>query len=337
MKNILVFNVNWLGDVIFSSPVFKALKQKYPDAKISCLALDRVKPVLELIPYVDEIIIFDEKQVRWNVFAKYAFVNNICRRDFDAVFLLHGSKSRAKLMKQAGIPIRVGYDGNGRGSCLTHIVPENDMISHRSDFYLEVVNFFDVFVEDKTNVLTVPIDAIDQVKGLLSASDISDEDFLVAVNTGGNWDLKQWPEENFRLLVKTLAKDLKVKVVLSGAVKDVDRVDRIVSSLDVDPIVLAGKTGFRQLVALMQRADVVVSSDSGPLHVANAVGTSVVGIFGPTRPEITGPRGSGEKIILQYDLGCNDHACYELDCPDNICVKAVNVEDVVDAIRRFKS
>ena len=89
-------------------------------------------------------------------------------------------------------------------------------------------------------------------------------------------------------------------------------------------------------MALMKRADCVVSADSGPVHIASSVGTNVIGIFGPTRPEITGPRGSGRAVILQRDVGCNRRPCYNLECPDNICMQAVNVKEVLDAVRQFQ-
>ena len=103
----------------------------------------------------------------------------------------------------------------------------------------------------------------------------------------------------------------------------------------VNPVVLAGKTDLNQLVALMKRANLVVSADSGPLHMASSVGTDVIAIFGPTRPEITGPRGRGKSIILQEELGCNKDACYQLDCTDNVCMKSITVDDVFSAIEKI--
>jgi len=339
-KNILVVNVNWMGDVIFSSPVFMALHEQYPQAKITCLAVPRVKPVLELIPYVDEIIVFHEKRLRWNIFSKILFLLDIRRRGFDVVFLLHGSRSRAQLMSKSGIAKRVGYERKNRGLFLTDIIPVNKTKFHRSDYYLEIIKSFGVPVNDSMCVLTVPINAKKEIDELLARQGVSEDDFCIVVNTGGNWDLKQWPEENFCFLVEKLIRDLKVRVILSGAECDVERVKRIVKFCDdvnCEPIDLTGKTSISQLVALMQRANIVVSSDSGPLHVASAVGTSVIGIFGPTRPEVTGPRGSGRVSILQQDVGCNREPCYKLDCPDHVCMEAITVEEVVSVVRQIKN
>jgi len=85
----------------------------------------------------------------------------------------------------------------------------------------------------------------------------------------------------------------------------------------------------------MKRADIVVSADSGPLHMANSIGTATVGIYGPTEMKITGPRGSGVSVVLKKDVGCNREPCYHLKCPDNICMKAIDVEEVHNAITKI--
>jgi len=135
MDRILVVNVNWLGDVIFSSPVFRALKDAYPNARISCLAVPRVREVLESIPFVDEIIVYDEEGWHWNPLAKLKLIFELRQKRFDAAFLLHRSLTRALLVYLAGIPRRVGYDAKNRGRFLTHVVEPLDGTVHRSDHY----------------------------------------------------------------------------------------------------------------------------------------------------------------------------------------------------------
>ena len=115
MKNILVVNVNWLGDIVFSAPVFQAIKDTYPQSRVSALALPRVVGILKQVPYVDEIIVYDEKGHDRSLWGKLKLIAHLRSKDFDAVFLLHGSWTRALLVFLAGIPIRVGYDRKKRG------------------------------------------------------------------------------------------------------------------------------------------------------------------------------------------------------------------------------
>ena len=155
MKNILVVNVNWLGDVIFSAPVFKALKRSYPQARVSCLVVPRIKDVLEQCPSVDEIIVYDEKGSHSSPWAKLKLIKALRNKKFDVVFLLHRSMTRALLVYLAGIPERVGYDTKKQSRFLTQKISLSGEQRHRSDEYLKVIEGYGVSVQDRVCELTV--------------------------------------------------------------------------------------------------------------------------------------------------------------------------------------
>src|SRR3989338_7094654 len=272
MKNILVVNVNWIGDVIFSAPIFKALKKAYPRANIACLAPPRVKEILESIPGLDEIIIYDEKGAHKNLFGKLKLIGELRRRGFDIAFLLHRSLTRALLIFFAGIPERVGYDTKGRGFLLTRKVKPLARQSHRSDHYINVVESFGVKVEDRTCELVVSDNADVFARDLLRRHNILDSDFLVIVNPAGNWDLKRWPKDHFIGLIERLTEEFHAKVVIPGAEKDRSLAEYIRQNVKgARPVVLTGQTNLKQLTALLQKAKLLISADSGPLHLANCV------------------------------------------------------------------
>lgn len=337
MKNILVVSVNWLGDVVFSAPVFHALKGRYPKARITCLAVPRVAEVLQMCPDVDDVMIYDEKGRDRPLLSKCFLISRISGKKFDAVFILRKSLSRSVLVALAGIPVRVGFaDGLWR-RLLTKVVDEAGVDGmHRSDVYLRVIESEGISVTDRSSRLVAEEGVVRGVREALSQRGISDTDRLIAVNTGGNWDLKQWPEERFAELVSAISRRGMGKVVLPGAPKDVDRVRRIAAASGVSPVVMAGETGIKCLAGLLKRVNVLVTADTGPLHLASALGTDVVAVFGPTRPEVTGPRGQGKAIVLHKDVGCNRAPCYYLECPDNKCMKGVSVEDVLQAIQKIQ-
>lgn len=338
MKKILVVNVNWLGDVILSSPIFKALKTAYPRSKISCLAVPRVRDVLESIPGVDEIIVYDEEGSHRSPFAKLRLIYELSQKKFDAAFLLHRALTRALFVFFAGIPRRIGYDTKSRGAFLTRrIKTPDERTTHRLDYYLNVVESFGVAVTDRASLLMVDVKVEKEMRDTLHSYGVGEKDFLIVIHPGGNWDLKRWPVRHFSLLIERLMKEGKCKVVISGSRQDMALVETIISGLSRAPVALAGKIDLKQLMALMKRANCVVSADSGPLHIASSVGSAAVGIFGPTRPELTGPRGGGRSVILQRDVGCNRRPCYHLKCPDNTCMQAVNVDEVIDAIRQIQN
>lgn len=331
MQNILIVNVNWLGDVVFSSPIFRALKEKYPQSRVSCLAVPRVKEVLECVEGLDEIIIYDEDGRHKSIFGKLSLIHELRRKKFDVAFLLHRSLTRALLVYWAGIKERIGYDTKGRSKFLTKAIPEPKENIHRSDYYLKVIESYGIEIKNRQCVLKIDPRTQYKIESIMGENKLVDGNFIV-IHPGGNWDLKRWPAENYHLLVQKIMKSGSLKIVFTGSAADQDLVGAIINKLSIKPIVFAGKLTLKELMALMQKAKCVISADSGPIHLASGVGTITIGLFGPTRPEITGPRGNGKIKILQKDVGCNRQACYHLKCPSNICMQALTVEDVYSAL-----
>lgn len=333
VRKILVVNVNWLGDVVFSTPVFGALKKAYPDAEIVCLAVPRVKAVVESCPWIDRMISYDEDGAHKTLWGKMRLIGSLRREKFDCCFFLHRSLTRALLVFLAGIPVRVGYPTKGRGVLLTFRVKPLAGHVHRSDEYIRVIEDFGVAVEDRACVLNVDESLCAQMRERLSQSGVVEGDRVILVNLGGNWDLKRWPIEKFIELIDRLQEDLGWKVVVCGADKDAVLVQCVVSRVRSAIISFVGKTSLKELLALMRVVGRMVTADTGPLHLASSVGARTVALFGPTRPELTGPRGRGVPVFIQKDVGCNARPCYHLECRDNICMKTIRVDDVLARIQ----
>lgn len=334
MQKILVINVNWLGDVLFSSPIFNALKKYYPSAHITCLAVPRVKDALECVNGIDDLMVYDEDGSHRSFFGKLKLISELRRKDFDAVFILHRSLTRALLAFFADIPIRAGYNTKGRGFFLTHKYQPQENTLHRSDYYLKIIESFGIPVSDRKTALNISLGDIHNAAKKLEAHGIKEGDPFVAMHIGGNWNLKQWPVSQFALLAEKLNKEGK-KVVVIGSSSEKELVKELKASLSFPPVDLVGQTNFRELLGVLKKSNVLVSNDSGPLHVASSLGVSTIALFGPTRPEITGPRGTGKSVVLQKDVGCNRVACYFLECKNNVCMKAININDVFSSLQKF--
>jgi len=335
MKKILVVNVNWMGDVIFSIPVFKALKKAYPQAILTCLAVPRVRGILEQSPYVDNILSYDEKGEDRTPWAKWKLIQRIREQQFDVAFILHRSLTRALLVFLAGIPQRIGYDTKGRGWLLTKRIRMPQEKLHRCDYYLKIIEEYGIKVDDRICDLQLPEKEVYVMERLLESYGISRDDFVIVVHVGGNWNLKRWPADYFAMLIRRLVKDYQAKIVIPGTHDDSSLAELISQKSKVNPVILTGQTNLKGLMALMRRANLVISSDSGPIHLASGLGTDVIGLFGPTRHEITGPRGKGKVFILQNDVGCNRHPCYYLECPDNSCMQSITVDHVLKTIKKI--
>ncbi|MBI3601595.1 MAG: lipopolysaccharide heptosyltransferase II [Candidatus Omnitrophica bacterium] len=333
MNNILVVNVNWLGDAVFSTPVFGALKDNFPKARVSCLCVPRVQEVLKFCPFIDELIVYDEKGSHQWPLAKWFLSSDLRRRSFDAAFLLHRSTTRALLVYLAGIPIRVGY--SKAKNLLTHPVDFNDEGIHRSDLYLEALESYGLKINNRTCRLNLNLEDAKRLDQLLQGKGIDPQEKFMVLHTAGNWPLKRWPAFHFVRLIEGIHDRFNMKVILSGSRGDWEHCQSINQQARHQAMVVAGETTLGQALALYRRAEVMISSDSGPLHLAHSVGANVIGIYGPTRPEVTGPRGAGKAKILFKDVGCNKAPCYHAACTNNICMQTITVDDVLETIQTF--
>ena len=165
---------------------------------------------------------------------------------------------------------------------------------------------------------------------------MKDKDRLIVLCPSGNWDPKRWPKEDFAKLADMLIEKLGVKIILSGAGKDIGLAEKIKSLMKNIPIISCGVTTLKELGCLLERADLVIANDSGPMHLAVAMKTNVIALFGPTSPELTGPYGKGNYTVLWKTKEC-EVPCYDVTCTDNRCMKLISVEDVFKEAEKFIS
>jgi len=329
---ILIFNVNWRGDVLFSTPAIKAIRRRYRDAYIACVVVPRCREILSGNPGLDEVIIFDEDGAHRGPIGKLRFIIELRRKHLDQVFLFHRSFTRALLVWLAGIPERIGYCTKRRGPLLTTRVPTPNESLHRIEHFLGIVRAVGIEAETKLYEFHPSDQARRWASQFLADQGVADNDFLVVLNPGGNWGPKRWPVARYAELGEALRDTYNAKVLITGAAKDVVLADEIARLMKQRPISSCGKTTLEELGALLERADLVISGDSGPMHMAVAVGTRVVALFGPTSHQITGPYGRGDYKVIWKDVGCKV-PCYDLGCKDNRCMKAIAVDDVLEVLR----
>ena len=323
-----------MGDVLFSTATIRNIRRNFPDSFIACIIPSRCYPVLKGNPNLDEIIIFDEKDRHKSILAKLNFVRLIKNKRFDTAFLLHGSFSRALICWLAGIPQRIGYNTKKRAFLLTKSIklPKKDSL-HRIDNYLFIIEKAGLKTEDRYLEFFTDEEDEKLTDDFLSKNSIYKNDFLAVINPGGNWFPKRWPKEYWAELADKLISGLKAKVIISGSPTDLALANQIQSLMKEKPVLACGVLNLKQLAALCKRAKLFISADTGPLHIANAVGTKkIIALFGPTSPEITGPYPLKNVIILHKDVGCK-LPCYEVNCKDNRCMKTITADDVMEMLK----
>jgi lipopolysaccharide heptosyltransferase II len=324
MKRILVVNVNWLGDAIMTTPVFKALKERFPGAYVAVMVVERVREVFENNPYIDEIIIFDEKKARRGFFKKIQFIKTLRAKHFDTVFLIHRSFTRALICYFAGIKERIGYRRFKNILLLNKPINAPPPHTHRQDRYLYLLEACGIPIDRSAKVY---INKAEKEKFSQFINETRKENkYIVGINPSANWRLKRWPLENFANLGDRLSEELNCAIFLIGAKPDTDAVKVVSEGMKHKPYDFSAKTNIKELAALMENMDLFISADSGPAHLAVAIGIKTIVLFGPTSQHITAPRGKSVKI-LRKPLEC-DIPCYKLNCPDNFCMKNISVNDV---------
>ena len=337
-KRILIFNVNWLGDVLFSTATIRNIRRNFPDSFLACIIPSRCYPILRGNPHLDEIIIFDERDRHRSIWEKLRFIKFLKAKKFDTVFLLHRSLSRALICRLAAIPQRIGYHTKKRGFLLTQKISALDPNSlHRIDYYLNIIEQAGLQVEDRYTEFFISEQDLRFVDDFFNKESLEKGNFVVGINPAGNWLPKRWPKEYWALLADRLISEFGAKLIITGASSDLTLAKEINHLMKEKPIITCGIFNLKQLGGLCKRLDLLITADSGPLHIANASGTKrIIALFGPTCPDITGPYPKKNVIILSKDVGCKI-PCYVVDCKNNRCMKAITPDDVLQQIRKFRT
>lgn len=327
-KRILVIEVNWLGDVLFSTPFIRALRNANPDGYIACLLHPRTREILDGNPAVNEIVIYDEEGIHKGLLGKIKLVLSLRRKHFDTVYILHRSFTKALIAYLTGARERIGYPAKNREKLLTKAVEEPDAGVHSVEYFMNLAGesasgvkepAYEFYIKDADRLY---------VRDYLSVRGVNPGDKIITLCPGGNWDPKRWPKENFAALSDMLAGKYGVKVVITGGEKEKTLAERIKGMMKHPAVVACGDTNLKQLGAILERSLLVIANDTGSMHIAVAVGAKVIALFGPTSPEMTGPYGRGSYRVIKSRIEC-DVPCYDVTCRDNKCMKAISVEEVL--------
>ncbi len=333
MKKILIIEPNWLGDILFTTPAIRAIREKNPDAFIACMIHPRCTELLEDNPDINKLMLFDERVLHRSILGKLLFIRDLRRFKFDTVISFHRSMSRILIAYLSGISRRIGYYTRKRSWLLTDSVEPQATPLHRVEYFLNITRAVGIDTDNKDYQFSIPESSVKSAESILEKAGIGADDEFFVVNPGGNWLAKRWPEQRYARLCKELKAKYGKKIFLTGAFKDRELSEEIMRMSGGSAINICGKTSLKELAVIMRKAKVVVANDSGPMHIAISQKAPTIALFGPTSPEITGPYGSGEYAILQRWTDCAI-PCYAV-CEDYKCMKAITVEDVLEAIGRI--
>ncbi|MGD0540852.1 MAG: lipopolysaccharide heptosyltransferase II [Tepidisphaeraceae bacterium] len=323
-RRVLIIKPSAIGDIVHALPVLARLRQRWPKARLSWLV---TPPCAELVrghPLLDEAILFQRGRFGhgWHNPAALldlaGFVLQLRRREFDLVIDLQGLFRSAWVSAASGAPRRVGFANAREFAPLfyTDLVDCSWKNDHAVERYLKITTALGC--ADGPAEFTFAVD--DQDRRHIEQMIPPGTDFAVLL-PGTNWATKQWPVERFAELVLPLKERFGLESVAAGAAEDAKLTGRIPARFD-----LTGKTNLRQIVALLERARLVVGNDTGPMHMAAALGVPLVTPYGPTDPVRTGPFGRPDSVV-RLSLPCMP--CYSRTCSHRSCMQWLEVEAVL--------
>lgn len=329
---ILVTRTDRLGDLVLSTPVFEAIRRKFPDAHIACLTFLENRAVVEGNPYLNEVIVYDKKGRERGWLQNLSFAGKLAAKRFDAVIHLHPTNRMHLVSWLAGIPIRIGYRKKN-GWALTHSIADkkSEGLKHESEYNFDLLKFLGIPLPPTvTPYFPLPEKEKVSLELLLKNLGLDWKKPYVVMNPSASCPSKIWPPDRFARLSDALQQkySLQVAVIASHADR---RFAVCVKEHASHPLIdLSGKLSLGMLGWLLKKARILISNDSGPVHVARALGTPVISIFGRNlsglSPHRWGPLGEGGRVVHK-EVACP--VCLAHRCQINfLCLDVVTVEDV---------
>lgn len=325
---------NWLGDFLMATPVLTDLRKHFPQGKITAMVKQNLSELLQADERVDELFLFEKPS---SFFARREEDRNIRRKielgKYDVGLLLTNSFSSAWWFYQGKIPIRIGYADHFRTMLLTESLEKNEL--HQCRQYKKLLEPLGIAESSTLPSIRLSVYEKDKARKYLTSLGISKGSTILGIAPSSAYGpAKCWPPEYFRSLAQKLIEKENLFLLFFGTSSDYDLIHKITEGLGKRVINIAGKTTLLELASLIDLSHIMVTNDSGPMHIATALQKPTVALFGSTNPDKTGPLHQ-EATVIRKKLSCSP--CYLRKCPiDFPCMKNISVREVIQEIEKIR-
>jgi lipopolysaccharide heptosyltransferase I len=329
---VCIIKPSALGDIVNALPVLSGLRAHWPKASIAWVVNQSFRGLLDGHPDLDQVIPFDRSALAHGGAATstWHFLSELQKRRFDVVIDLQGLLRSGIMTAATRAPVRVGRGDarEGAGWFYTHRMPPPDRRDHAVDRLLPIARAFGARVDPPRFAL-----GLSEADRAWAREQLADyESPRVILNMGARWTTKQWPPEHFAAVARRAVDEFQASLVILGAPEDRHTVAHFQAAApDLPFLDLCGRTTLPRLAAIMAESDLVVSNDTGPLHVATAAGARVVGIYTCTSPELNGPYGP-KAVAVRTNIWCA--GSYLSRCRRLDCMRELEPERVWQAVKR---
>lgn len=335
-RNIIVRMPNWVGDLVMATAILTDLRRAFPEAKITAMAREPICELLEEDREIDELFTFSKVGLFSRHSDRRSITQKLREAKYDLGLLLTHSFSSAWWFWQGGVKQRIGFPCNGRRLLLTHPVPLPDNLEdqHLVVTYKMLLAPLGIPLSNSKPRLFLTDEEMQEAQKLLRDSGVPAGATLVGIHPGATYgSAKCWLPERFREVTEELLKDPDLYLLYFGDAASIPVVKQICRGLPSRVINFAGLTSLRELAALIQQCTLLLTNDSGPMHIADALGTPLVALFGSTSDVVTGPYRSSGKVIHKH-VSCSP--CYQRTCPiDFRCMRQISSQEVVEEMQHI--
>lgn len=332
--HILVIQTAFIGDVVLTTPLFRAVKENAPEATIDVVVTPQTSQLLIDNPYIRHILCYDKRGNDKGFIRFFKLVKILYKRDYDVALLPHRSLRSALLTRFANIPVRVGFDVSPGSPLYTKRIRYRKNV-HETIRNLDLLSPFGMNSADSTPQLFVNPGDQQKVRDFLKAQRIKEDHVVVGMAPGSVWPTKRWTPEGFADVADRLKKRKDAEVLLFGGTKDVALCHSISSMMEKTPVITAGTLSLKESAALIARCQVFLTNDTGLMHVAAALQVPVVAIFGATVPSFGFTPCGNNHTIVERSLPCRPCGIHgKKKCKEGTfaCMKQIHPEDVYEAI-----
>lgn len=332
-KNIIVRMPNWLGDLVMATPVLQDLRQHWPEAKITAMCQGNLGTILKDDLNIDEVLNFKKPSGWIHRTVHVDILDPLRKGHYDLGVLLTNSFSSAWWFWRGNVKNRLGYNMHWRRFLLDYPIPlpESYKKEHQVITYKRLLEPLGIPLSNTPPTLYLSEKEKEEIKEWLARNHIfPDQNIIIGVNPGAAYgSAKCWLPERFHEVAKKLLENPKVAILFFGDKSTAPLVNHICVGLPERVVNLAGKTNLRELMAFIQACDIFLTNDSGPMHMASALGTPLLALFGSTSDVATGPYRGGK--VLHKHVECSP--CYRRECPiDFRCMTRIGVEEVYEEL-----
>ena len=336
INRILIRSANWVGDAIMTTPAIKIIRHDFPNARISLLAKPWVIPVFENNPHVDQVIPYEADGRHKNATGLLRLARDLKRQRFDLAILFQNAFEAALIAWLAHIPRRLGFTTDGRSMLLTHRVRTWRELKkgHLVDYYRGLLTGTGFSAGDRQLILVLTDIERRAARQLLMNLSVPEGSHLIGLNPGATYGTaKRWPAERFVELSRRLIRDRDAHILIFGGPGETRLGSQIAEQVGGDRCVnLCNRTRLREAMVLIDCCQVLITNDSGLMHVAAALDVPQVVIIGPTDAVATGPVGS-VSLLAQQPNSCHRAPCLRPHCPlDHRCMNGIDAAMVFDMV-----